>query len=48
MAELVDAINKEFEIQRAKKLLEDEGIIKKVEDELGTEEPPEPDYSTGI
>jgi len=46
--EELDAVNKEFEIQRAKKLLEDEGIIEKVEDELGTEEPPEPDYSKGI
>ena len=46
--EELDAVNKEFEIQRAKKLLEDEGIIEKVEDELGTEEPPELDYSKGI
>lgn len=40
--EELDAVNKEFEIQRAKKLLEDEGIIEKVEDELVTEEPPKP------
>ena len=46
--EELDAVNKEFEIQRAKKLLEDECIIEKVEDELGIEELPEPDYSKGI